>query len=157
MSRREKYAITRSIGSLTPASLALESLIMVTSRPAGVRLAELVAALSLGTDLGLGQPMEHVIRQTLIALRMSELLGLDEPERKVVYYSGLLAWVGCHTDAYEQAKWFGDDLTIKADGFLVADPGPSRSQGSAAAPPSTPPWSSCSARGPRSCWLISRR
>ncbi|HEX6673647.1 MAG TPA: HD domain-containing phosphohydrolase [Actinomycetes bacterium] len=84
-----------------------------------------MATLSLGTDLGLGQPMEHVIRQTLIALRMSELLGLDESERKVVYYSGLLAWVGCHTDAYEQAKWFGDDLAVKADGFLVADPGPS--------------------------------
>jgi hypothetical protein len=97
---------------------------MVTSRPVEVRLAELVATLSLGTDLGLGQPMEHVIRQTLIALRMSELLGLDESERKVVYYSGLLAWMGCHTDAYEQAKWFGDDLAVKADGFLVADPGP---------------------------------
>jgi hypothetical protein len=68
--------------------------------------------------------MEHVIRQTLIALRMSGLLGLDESERTVVYYSGLLAWVGCHTDAYEQAKWFGDDLTVKADGFFVADPGP---------------------------------
>ena len=97
---------------------------MVTGRTVEVRLAELVATLSLGTDLGLGQPMEHVIRQTLIALRMSELLGLDESERKVVYYSGLLAWVGCHTDAYEQAKWFGDDLTVKADGFFVADPGP---------------------------------
>jgi hypothetical protein len=97
---------------------------MVTSRPVEVRLAELVAALSLGTDLGLGQPMEHVIRQTLIALRMSELLGLDESERAVVYYSGLLAWVGCHTDAYEQAKWFGDDLAVKADGFLVDEPGP---------------------------------
>jgi hypothetical protein len=97
---------------------------MVTARPVEVRLAELVATLSLGTDLGLGQPMEHVIRQTLIALRMSELLGLDEAERKVVYYSGLLAWVGCHTDAYEQAKWFGDDLTVKADGFFVAEPGP---------------------------------
>jgi hypothetical protein len=34
--------------------------------------------------------------------------------------------VGCHTDAYEQAKWFGDDLAVKADGFLVADPGPAR-------------------------------
>jgi hypothetical protein len=33
-----------------------------------VRLAELVATLSLGTDLGLGQPMEHVLRQCLIAL-----------------------------------------------------------------------------------------
>jgi HD-GYP domain-containing protein (c-di-GMP phosphodiesterase class II)/DNA-binding CsgD family transcriptional regulator len=90
----------------------------------GIRLAELVATLSLGTDLGLGQPMEHVIQQTLIALRMSELLGFDESERSVVYYAGLLAWVGCHTDAYEQAKWFGDDIRIKADGFLVAEPGP---------------------------------
>jgi hypothetical protein len=34
--------------------------------------------------------MEHVIRQSLIALRMSELLGLDEPERTVVCYSGLV-------------------------------------------------------------------
>jgi hypothetical protein len=49
-------------------------------RPSEVRLAELVATLSLGTDMGLGQPMEHVIRQTMIALRMSELLGLDESD-----------------------------------------------------------------------------
>jgi len=36
----------------------------------GVRLAELVAALSLGIDLGFGQPMEHILRQCLIALRL---------------------------------------------------------------------------------------
>jgi hypothetical protein len=36
---------------------------------AAVRLADLVAALSLGVDLGFGQPMEHVLRQCLIALR----------------------------------------------------------------------------------------
>ncbi len=36
-----------------------------------VRLAELVAALSLGVDLGFGQPMEHVLRQCLIALRLA--------------------------------------------------------------------------------------
>jgi hypothetical protein len=79
-----------------------------------VRLADLVALLSLGTDLGLGQPMEHVIRQCLIALRLADRLGLDEADRVVLYYSGLLAWVGCHTDAYEQAKWFGDDIAMKA-------------------------------------------
>ena len=37
-----------------------------------IRLAELVAALSLGIDLGFGQPMEHVLRQCLIALRLAE-------------------------------------------------------------------------------------
>ena len=79
-----------------------------------VRLAELVAALSLGIDLGFGQPMEHVLRQCLIALRLAEQIGLDEDERAVVYYTALLVNVGCHTDAHEQAKWFGDDIAFKS-------------------------------------------
>src|ERR671923_698809 len=79
-----------------------------------VRLAELVAALSLGVDLGFGQPMEHVLRQCLIALRLAERLGLDEETRATVYYTALLVDVGCHSDAHEQAKWFGDDIASKA-------------------------------------------
>ena len=79
-----------------------------------VRLAELVAALSLGVDLGFGQPMEHVLRQCLIALRLAERAGLGEDERAVVYYTALLVNVGCHSDAHEQAKWFGDDIALKA-------------------------------------------
>ena len=79
-----------------------------------VRLAELVAALSLGIDLGFGQPMEHVLRQCLIALRLAERIGLDETERATVYYTSLLVNVGCHTDAHEQAKWFGDDIAVKS-------------------------------------------
>ena len=39
--------------------------------------------------------------------------------RAVVYYVGLIAWVGCHVDAYEQAKWFGDDMALKADAHHV--------------------------------------
>jgi HD-GYP domain-containing protein (c-di-GMP phosphodiesterase class II) len=81
---------------------------------AHVRLAELVAALSLGIDLGFGQPMEHVLRQCLIALRLAEGIGLDEEERAVVYYTALLVDVACHTDAHEQAKWFGDDIALKS-------------------------------------------
>jgi HD-GYP domain-containing protein (c-di-GMP phosphodiesterase class II) len=79
-----------------------------------VRLAELIAALSLGIDLGLGQPMEHVWRQCLIALRLAERIGLDEQGRADVYYTALLINVGCHTDAHEQAKWFGDDIALKS-------------------------------------------
>ena len=61
--------------------------------------------------------MEHVLRQCLIALRLAERLGLDEDERAVVYYTALLVNVGCHTDAHEQAKWFGDDIALKADKY----------------------------------------
>lgn len=97
---------------------------MATSptRPA-LRVAELVATLSLGTDLGLGQPMEHMIRACLIALRLGDSIGLGETDRHTIYYSGLLAWVGCHTDAYEQAKWFGDDALLKSDAHYGYDMG----------------------------------
>lgn len=84
----------------------------------GARLAELVAALSLGIDLGFGQPMEHVLRQTLIALRLAERIGLDEDDRVAVYYTALLVNVGCHSDAHEQAKWFGDDIEMKSEKYV---------------------------------------
>ena len=83
-----------------------------------VRLAELVAALSLGVDLGFGQPMEHVLRQCLIALRIADRAGLSERDRVAVYYTALLVNVGCHADAHEQAKWFGDDITLKSGKYV---------------------------------------
>lgn len=86
----------------------------MTDQTGRVRLAELVAALSLGVDLGFGQPVEHVLRQCLIGLRLAEAVGLDDQERAVVYYTALLVNVGCHTDAHEQAKWFGDDIALKS-------------------------------------------
>src|SRR5689334_23082504 len=99
------------------------------SSPVGdVRLGELLAVLSLGADLGLGQPMEHAMRQCLISLRLGDIIGLDEHDQGVLYYAGLIAWIGCHVDAYEQAKWFGDDLALKAD-FLQVDAVGIRSMG----------------------------
>src|SRR3954447_16292447 len=89
------------------------------SSSGSLRLSELLAVLSLGADLGMGQPMEHAMRQCLIALRLGERLGLDEHERANLYYTSLIAWVGCHVDAYEQAKWFGDDLVLKSDARFV--------------------------------------
>jgi len=59
-----------------------------------LRLAELLAALSLGIDLGFGQPMEHVLRQCIIALRLAERIGLDDSDRATVYYAALLVNVG---------------------------------------------------------------
>jgi HD-GYP domain-containing protein (c-di-GMP phosphodiesterase class II) len=83
-------------------------------------LAELLAVLSFGADLGMGQPLEHVLRQSLIALRLGDRLGMGDAERGTLYHLSLLAWVGCHIDAYEQAKWFGDDFVLKND-FRMTD------------------------------------
>ena len=80
-----------------------------------VRLAELIASISLATDLGLGQPMEHVLRSCVLALRIAEDIDLDDDQRGVVYYVALLAWLGCHADSHEQSAWFGDDIELRAD------------------------------------------
>lgn len=82
-----------------------------------MRLAELVATLSLATDLGHGQPLQHTVRQTSLAMRIADFVGVAEEERIATYYTSLLDSVYCHADAHEQALWFGDDIGLKADSY----------------------------------------
>ena len=90
-----------------------------------VRLAELIAAMSYGADLSLGQPLEHCLRQTMIALRLADVVGADASELEATYYLGLMMNLYCHADASEQAAWFGDDIAMKADGYdMLAMSGP---------------------------------
>jgi HD-GYP domain-containing protein (c-di-GMP phosphodiesterase class II) len=84
-------------------------------RDSGVTLAELVGAFSLATDLGLGQPMEHVLRSWMIATRIGEHLGLAPADSDGLYYVATLAWVGCVADTPELAAWFGDDIAFRGD------------------------------------------
>jgi len=93
--------------------------VIVSEADSRVCLAELIAALSLGTDLGLGQPMEHILRETVLARGLGERLGLDRDECSVMYYVALLAWVGCNADSHEQARWFGDEIAAKVDLYGV--------------------------------------
>lgn len=88
-------------------------------RPTEVRLAELLAGLSLVVDLGLGQPMEHVLRQTAVATRLGDFLGMTRKDRAALYYVGLLAWIGCGSDSHEVATWFGDDLEWRAASYEI--------------------------------------
>src|SRR5207342_2061369 len=87
----------------------------------GVRIAELVATLSYAADLGLGQPMAHCMRQTVVALRLAGLAGASGQELEATYYLGLMMNVYCHADAAEQARWFGDDISMKSDTFDMLD------------------------------------
>ncbi len=88
-------------------------------RGSGIGLADLVAAFSLATDLGLGQSMEHVLRAWLVASRLGERVGLDDDQRGALFYVATLAWVGCVADTPEVAAWFGDDIAFRRDSFAV--------------------------------------
>jgi len=85
----------------------------------GLRLAEVLAAFSLATDLGMGQPMDHVLRSWLIARRLCERLGLGEGQAAALYYVLVLAWVGCVADTTEVSAWFGDDIGFRGDSYQV--------------------------------------
>lgn len=78
-----------------------------------------MAALSVAIDLGLGQPAEHMLRSALIATRLADRLGLDGEQRDSTYYTTLVMWVGCHADSHEYARWFGDDIAVRHDAYLV--------------------------------------
>jgi HD-GYP domain-containing protein (c-di-GMP phosphodiesterase class II) len=73
-----------------------------------IRAAEIMAALSLATDLGIGASLEHGLQSTLVAMRLAERLDLDEQTASQTYYTCLLLYVGCTADAEVAADVFGD-------------------------------------------------
>ncbi len=73
-----------------------------------VRASELIAALSLATDLQLGLDFEHALRSTIVAVRIAERLGVDRQTRSDTYYACLLMYAGCTADIHVRAELFDD-------------------------------------------------
>lgn len=83
------------------------------------RRVEVLAGLSVAIDLGLGQPAEHMLRSAVIAHGLAQRLGLSREQQATVYYTTLVMWIGCHADSQEYARWFGDDIAVRRDAYLV--------------------------------------
>jgi HD-GYP domain-containing protein (c-di-GMP phosphodiesterase class II) len=75
-----------------------------------VRAAEVIGALCLATDLGMGFPFEHGLHTTLVAARLADRLGVDSATASQTYYACLLSHSGCTTNAHVTAEVFGDSL-----------------------------------------------
>jgi HD-GYP domain-containing protein (c-di-GMP phosphodiesterase class II) len=78
-----------------------------------VRLVEVVGALSLATDAGMGAPLELGLGTCLIAGRLAEGLGCSPEERGRVYYVALLRHIGCTAGSHEFAAVVGDELAFR--------------------------------------------
>jgi putative nucleotidyltransferase with HDIG domain len=88
--------------------------------PARLRLADLLAALSVVADLGHGQPPDDAMRACLLATRLAHLLGRGGTECADVYYATLLRYVGCTAYAHEEAALFGgDEIEARAAAGVV--------------------------------------
>jgi HD-GYP domain-containing protein (c-di-GMP phosphodiesterase class II) len=74
-----------------------------------VRLAEPLAAISLATDLGTGQPMEHALRSCHVAMGLARSIGLPVQDLSDTYYVSLLRFLGCTSEASADAALNGGD------------------------------------------------
>jgi HD-GYP domain-containing protein (c-di-GMP phosphodiesterase class II) len=78
-------------------------------RAATVRLSEVLAALSLASDVGHDQPLEKSLRNAVLAARLGMEVGLGREELSDAYYVALLRSMGCTANAHEAAALMGDD------------------------------------------------
>ena len=91
--------------------------------PATVRLAEVLAALSLATDAGNGFPLEKSLRTAVIAVRLGERLGVESRALADVYYVALLRSIGCTAYSHETAALLGGDDIAFHGVYEQLDPG----------------------------------
>jgi len=85
----------------------------------GIRLSDLLVSLSMVTDLGFGQPPEHMARSARIGMRLGARLGLDDKDLATLYDVGILTYVGCPVYGNESAMLFGDDIDFRAHAIEV--------------------------------------
>jgi putative nucleotidyltransferase with HDIG domain len=94
-------------------------------RSPDLRLADLLAALSVTTDLAMGQPEEKSIRACVVATEVARHLDLSDREVSDVYYTTLLKHLGCTASPHEELLFGPDELTTRrvAERTDVASPG----------------------------------
>ena len=85
-------------------------------------MAEVLAALSLTTDLASGVPFEKGLATCTVATAFAGALGLDGPDRRAVFHAALLRAVGCTAHAVENAALFDDDVAFQS-ALKALDPG----------------------------------
>ena len=81
----------------------------------GVRLAELMASLSMATDLAMGQPVEYALSSSVLAVHLGAEAGLSEAELRNVYYQGLLRFIGCNAQTDTMAAVVGDEIGLRSE------------------------------------------
>ncbi len=83
--------------------------------PGPLRLSELLASVSLATDLATGQATGHALRTCVLSVALARETGCHPDDVRTVHQFALLRFLGCTADAAETAALAGgDDLSFMA-------------------------------------------
>lgn len=78
------------------------------------RLAPVLGALSMATDLADGHPPEKVLRTVTLAMGLARAHGIPGPELADTYYTALLLFLGCTAYAPDEARLgAGEDIALR--------------------------------------------
>ncbi|MBI2748236.1 MAG: HD domain-containing protein [Burkholderiales bacterium] len=89
---------------------------------AGLKLAELISALSHALDITEGQPEGHCVRCCWIGMHVGRAIGLDDAQQWELYYTLLLKDLGCSSNAARICElYLTDDLDFKRGFKQVGD------------------------------------
>lgn len=86
-----------------------------------LRLADLLAALSVATDLGMGHEPEKAVCACLLATELARTCDLPEPQVRDVYYTSMLQHLGCTAPAHELTYMVGDERSFLAQAERTDD------------------------------------
>src|SRR5260370_21984615 len=80
----------------------------------GLRVAELLAAVSIAAELERAVPAESALRDSLLAVELARLAGWSEPDLSDVFYLALLYHIGCTGAVAAQSRLgAGDDVNVR--------------------------------------------
>jgi HD-GYP domain-containing protein (c-di-GMP phosphodiesterase class II) len=89
---------------------------------AGLKLSELISALSHALDITEGQPEGHCVRCCWIGMHVGRSMGLPDDDLWSLYYTLLLKDLGCSSNAARICElYLTDDLSFKRDFKTVGD------------------------------------
>ncbi len=71
--------------------------------------------LAYATDLATGHSRDFALRSCVLAMRLTEVAGLDDHARRNAYHQALLRYVGCNADTHFLAAAFGDEIALRRD------------------------------------------
>ncbi len=81
-----------------------------------------MGALSIATDLGMGQPLEFALTACVLAMRLGEALRWSDEALREIYYQALLRYIGCNVETHVLAAVVGDEQMLRHD-FAQIDNG----------------------------------
>ena len=90
-----------------------------------IRRADFMMFLAYASDLATGHSSDFALRSCVVAMRIADLAGFSEQDRRNAYHQSMLRYVGCNADTHLLSEAFGDEIALRRDlvGIDMSDRG----------------------------------